>query len=379
MDKEPPEPARTDPPITVESAAPEPTESDPRTAACPHRLRWTDLAGFARYSIIRRTASAAAALAVAIGALTKGLEGLDGIRAGADADSLFLAATTALLIPTALALAVGPIEYLRTLRRPHRPSRTAHVLHATGLILLASAVFTAIEDRELLIFALVPGFLVMQELARLRAALTDRATCATDPALPIKLRAYRKDAPAWPTTDEERRHHLGPRIVQGEFDSWECPHWAPLSALRPWAKAESVLVLNSLYLYALGAIATGTAVAYNLDRFPIDLPHGSIATLVVGVLLAYLNYIAYQTAFLATHMHRLSVSRYLLPFATFALTGALAAWAAAALDRPYLWAVVPLALFNIYGIVSDLVLYKPITHCRSRPELHPRVLSRLKA
>jgi hypothetical protein len=379
MDKEIQEPARIDPPITVEPAEPLTPAADTRPARgsdCPHRLRWSDLTWVARYSIARRTVFALATVAVAIGAL---LEGIAGLRDGLASGDVFAAGLSLWLIPTAIVLTVGPAEYLRTLRRPHQPRQGAFALYNWAFAVLAIAVFAGLPGREWLAFALIPPYTVMRELGRFRRTLSDRTSCANYPGLPMILRYMRKDAPAYPATDEERTWLLGPRLVEGDFDSWECPHWAPLSKLRRRVVAESVVLLNAVYLYALGAIATTAAAVLNLERFSLPEMNEPVIWYVAAAGLALLNLGAYQALMGGTHMHRLDLSRYLSALATLALTAALAAWTAAVLDRHYLWATVPLALFLMYGIVRDIALYTPTWQCKSRPELHPRVQAGLKA
>jgi hypothetical protein len=61
------------------------------------------------------------------------------------------------------------------------------------------------------------------------------------------------------------------------------------------------------------------------------------------------------------------------------MTAGLAGWAAMVLDRPYLWAVAPLALASIYATLWRAVLYSHPSECATRPDLHPIVRARLKA
>ncbi|WP_335989672.1 hypothetical protein [Glycomyces sp. MUSA5-2] len=380
MDNQTPESARIDLPITVESAEPHAPAAASHAARgrCTHRPQWSDLSFLSKYRVIRHLIAAAAALAVAAGCLT---EGIQTMRSGLDGADDLRTALGVIAMLTAIPLAAGPIEYLRTLRSPHRPSHRVLRLHNTALFALFCFACADLADNEWLILTTIPAFALMQELRFLRFRLTDRATCATDPEGALMLRLMRKRADLDARTDEEREHHYGPRITIDGFDSWTCPHTITWAQLRTRAKIEALASNGIQHLYLLGALLVVTAVVANTERFPLPGLEGVEFTVAIGVAmgLAWMNQIAYRSAGGGPHLHRMPLSAAAWAIAAYASTGALAAATAAVLDRPYLWAVVPLALYMIYGNIDHFADCTPASTCKSRPGFTRSIQADLKA
>ncbi|PRY61085.1 hypothetical protein [Glycomyces artemisiae] len=384
MDNQTPESARIDLPITVESAepqAPAAASHAARPRACPHRLRWADRSFLSKYATARYALIAVAALAVAPACM---VEGSQALRAGFGDDvdfrtrfGMFLGV---LAMFAAISLAAGPVEYFRTLRSAHRPNRRVFILHNVGLLVLAGFVLNMLPGREWLVFALVPALLMMQILGALRLQLTERTDCAADPGLPLMLRRSRRGVLPEPDTDEERTFTYGPRVVADGFDSWECPHTTWWRQVRRRAQIHALFANAAQVVYLLGAVATGTALVVNDDRLGIpELEGVALVPFVVLAVLAVLNNLAYQAASAGPHLHRAPM--YVVVWSTigYLLTASLAAWTAVLLDRPYMWAVVPLALYLTYLLVDRTITQTPVSQCQNRPGLHPRILKELRA
>ncbi|NUQ89052.1 MAG: hypothetical protein HOQ43_11390 [Glycomyces artemisiae] len=382
MDNQTPESARIDLPITVESAEPHTPAAAShaaRTRACPHRLRWADRSFPSRYATVKNVLLAAAALAVAAGCMAEGARALQaGLGDAADFSARFGLYLGVLAMFAATTLAAGPIEYLRTLRSAHRPNRRVFILHNIGLIVLAGFALTMSANREWLVFALIPPVLMMQLLGALRLQLTDRTACAADPELPPVLQRARRGVQPEPATDKERADAFGPRMVIEGFDSWACTHMVWWRQLRRRAKIRGLFADAVQSLYLLGSVAAATALVVNDERYGIPEMEGvEVIPFAAVCVLAVLNNLAYQTATSGPHMHR--PPGYVIAWSAVAylLTASLAAWTAVLLDRPYLWAVVPSALYMIYLLADRALTQTPLSQCQARPGFHPCVLAEL--
>ncbi|MEU6250974.1 hypothetical protein [Glycomyces sp. NPDC047010] len=382
MDNQTPESARIDLPITVESAEPQTPAAPTRAAAahCVHRVRWSDRAFLSKYATARHSLVAIAAFAVAAGCMAEGAQAMSaGLDSAADFQARFGMYLGLLAMFAATTLAAGPIEYFRTLRSAHRPNRRVFILHNIGLMALGGFVFTMSPDREWLVFVLVPPVLMMQFLGALRLQLTERSSCAADPELPLVLRRARRGVQPEPATDEERTHSFGHRVVVEGFDSWKCPHMMWWRQLRRRAQLQTLLADGVQNVYLLGAIAVATALVVNDDRLGIpELEGVGLIPFVLVAVLAVLNNLAYQAAIAGPHLHRAPMHVVVWSAAAYLLTASLAAWTAVQLDRPYLWAVVPLALYLTYLLMERTVTQTPASQCKARPGLHPRILAELK-
>lgn len=384
MDNQTPESARIDLPITVESAephAPAAASHAARGRACPHRLRWRDRSFLSKYATARYALIAVAALAVASACMVEGSQALRaGLGDAVDLRTRFGLFLGVLAMFAAISLAAGPVEYFRTLRSAHRPNRRVFILHNVGLLVLAGFVLNMLPGREWLVFALVPALLMMQILGALRLQLTERTNCAADPGLPLMLRRQRRGVLPEPATDEERTFTYGPRVVADGFDSWECPHTTWWRQVRRRAQIHALFANAAQVVYLLGAVATGTALVVNDNRLGIpELEGVALVPFVVLAVLAVLNNLAYQAASAGPHLHRAPM--YVVAWSTigYLLTASLAAWTAILLDRPYMWAVVPLALYLTYLLMDRTITQTPVSQCQNRPGLHPRILKELRA
>ncbi|SDL35811.1 hypothetical protein SAMN05216298_3592 [Glycomyces sambucus] len=367
---------RIDPPITVESAEPEPFAEPARRPECAHRLTWRELTGPARLHLVLQVLSVCAVLAAAAALLTEAATALRGTLL--DHDPLryesVLTAVTGALLP------IGPIAMLRLWQRPHRPASAAHFLFSAGLgMTMCLAVATR---NEWLALAALPAYSLTQELGKFRRVLTDRATCASDPALPFALR-FRTGELDLPADDTERAYLLGPRLVIGDFDSWSCPHLLTWGQIRFGARVRGIIEEVAFLLYQLGLAAAIVAILANADHFTVPVPSAlnTVSVIVIAAGAGYLHRYVRKVRSVGPHRHFALTYRhdYLLAFAATASGATVAGWAALALDRPYLWLTVPFALYCVYGLVENLVVNTPISQCKARPELHPIVQSWKKA
>ncbi|THV21688.1 hypothetical protein [Glycomyces paridis] len=360
------EPSRPNPDITVEAAPADPDAAtrSARRPACPHRVPWRDMNPIAKYFTLEQAIPTYAALAVAVLWFFKG----PAILAEAMADfALPGLMTSAVAVAIAVALAAGAAESLRTARSLHHPDKTVYGLHQIALIAFGVVLIGAAEGREWILLAAVPAFCVYTDHRQSRAILRPRSTCAAEPDLPEGVAAgmytWTYDDPPKPPADS---------------DEWECPHELEWKHLRPWAIAAFFVHRWTRLGYFFGAAAVVFAIQVNAAEFAFGpIGEGGVYGVFIFVPIV-LNSIAlheWQTP----GAHRGPLAIYVWAIGAYLLTGALAGWVALVLDRPYLWALAPLALAAAYRVVWKYAVATDRAECRTKPELHPRLQARLKS
>jgi hypothetical protein len=159
-----------------------------------------------------------------------------------------------------------------------------------------------------------------------------------------------------------------------------CPHTIAWNQLRPWAMAEWIVHRQLRLAYFGGAaVVLLTAAFDSAEVLTFGLDDRFQELLLLVVLPMFCNLFALSEGRSGPQMHRQSVATYAWSIAAFAMTAGLAGWEAMVLDRPYLWAIVPLALASAYLTLWRAVLFSHPSECETRPELHPRIRARLKA
>jgi hypothetical protein len=367
MDNDSPERERSDPQITVETAHSTEPGHAARVTRCPHRIRWGDMNPATKYYMAEIVVMAIGAILVAGWCLAEGVIALRGSLPGGDFD-LALAGFVATLL--ALPLALGGIESLRGVRSMHRPHDAVDYLHNAALVVMVVGLIVLASGREWIVLAAIPAMAVANDLRTSRKYLRDRSTCRTDPTLPPEVLAGMSTWTADPPVDREIA------AVEGRL----CWHFIEWKHLRPWALVEFFVHRALRLAYLGGAAVLYLAVLVDYSAFLADLPGDDfvVMTLLVLVPLALHGY-AYNEWRSGPYLHRLPVMYYVWSIAAYALTAALAGRAAMTLDRPYFWALVPLAAASIYLTLWRAALYSDPRSCETQPELHPRVRARLKS
>jgi hypothetical protein len=278
----------------------------------------------------------------------------------------------ALLI--AVPLALGGFESLRGLRGYHRPNDAVYYLHNVALAVLIAGLLALAPGREWIVAAAVPALAVASDLRRARVYYRDRSTCRTDPTLPpVVLSALLKRSDDAPVDQPDSRPEAG-------VEDQVCPHIIDWKQLRAWGVAEWIAHRVIRLSYFGGTAVVLLTVAFDsaeLLTFGLDDRLQELFLLVGVPMFCHLFALSEWRS--GPQMHRQSVAIYAWSIAAFAMTAGLAGWEAMVLDRPYLWAFVPLALASAYLTLWRAALYSHPSECETRPELHPRVRARLKA
>lgn len=384
MDNKTPEPVRIDPPMTVEAAEPyaaEPRRRAPKAAACAHRTSWRRFPPVVRLSLAEQDLHAAATAAVALALLLSGaillyggdprswsLPGLDEVPLAAGAIQI---ATGLLLIP-------GPAAVFTIHRFPHRPRLGARNLHLLGSMLLIGQLFLLVPEREWAALLAIPPYVVFAKLGVMRRILTDPRTCRAEPGLPPVLKAWRLGGIDTPQNDAEREFAYGPRIQVPGYDSWTCTHVDVWNRRTLRAKIETVLSGHLYDLYTIGGFVAAVAALLHADRLrePLGLDR-SVFIVCVGVAVA-LNLYVRQVWNGSVQLHRGPIANYWWAGLAVTATTALAGWEALLLDRPYLWAALPIGVLMLIDLAESARVLTLFDRCKANPELHPRMRARLR-
>lgn len=323
----------------------------------------------ARYFTLERAIPALGAFPLSAFVLYQGA--VAARTAAAEGDPLSAAAGVA-AVAAAVLLAVGAVEYFRMLRSMHRANRAVQVLHNVSLAVLSCGVVYLASGREWIALALIPGIAVAGELRDSRAQLRDRSTCKEDPSFPEDVE---KGMRAW-SGDGERRPVAAPAAEDDQ--SWKCPHFLTWRELRPRAIAEYFAQRLLRFAYLGGTAMVVLAVLVNAPAFAMGQSNTiGVLVLLVGVPLL-LNRIAYAEGNASAYMHRQPTTVYALSLLAYAATAAVAGLAAQVLDRPYLWALVPLAACMIAQMLYRAVRFSDPATCRSQPGPLPVMQARMK-
>jgi hypothetical protein len=357
MEYEPPERARFDPPITVESAMSvdtdasewtEPVAKRPERHRCTHGLRFSDLNARGRTTAVGLIAVIAASWALIVLGFLVGL----GLIAAGFADGDQRLAVVGLLLACGTALqSFGVVALASACRRPHRPHDVAIALAAVGLLvfLIALVMLVAIADMVAAPALAVPFAAVLVHLFRFQSALYGRDTCRTHPG----------HAPA---VRELLAHDPGPAIVAPErFRVRDCPHRLKFGMLR--RRSQVMLIVNTVLVYVY---------------FALLLWMISLNELLVPALLSGLIGIVELSA-RSQRYHRASTWVYVCAFAGYALAGAAGVWAAVTFGEPLLFAVPVLAAYWCFSAWFALTQLTPRSACRSMMEPPPAIRRMLKA
>lgn len=322
-----------------------------------------------KYYVAEVVVMAIGAILVAGWCLAEGLIALRSSFPDGDFD-VALAGFLATLI--AVPLALGGLESLRAVRSLHRPHDAVYYLHNAALVVVAAGLIGLAPGREWIVLAVIPALAVANDLRTSRKYLRDRSTCRTDPTLPPEILAGMRK---WATD-----RPVDPDLAAAEAEERKCRHFIEWRHLRPWALVEFFVHRALRVAYLCGAAVLYLAVLRNYSAFLADIAGDDFVVMVLLVLVPLaLNGFAYNEWHSGPYLHRLPVMYYVWSIAAYALTAALAGRAATTLDRPYFWALVPLAVASIYLTLWRAALYSDPRSCVAKPELHPRVRARLKS